>query len=121
MNNEHELYPLICIESLPPQMPGAAGNTEPWFDMEYVSAPLPAELLERWRATPASPDLSLPLRNGYVASDFDLVAAEEAPAANGAAANGTVGVFWGLPQAAHGGHLPTVAHHITLGPTWHAG
>jgi nardilysin len=52
--------------------PGAAAHREPWFDVPFGRAPLPSALLDAWERTPPSPDLRLPPRNAYLATDFAL-------------------------------------------------
>ena len=51
----------------------AQASTEPWFDIPYVEAPVPADLLDAWgTAEGRVGDLALPQRNEYIATDFSL-------------------------------------------------
>ena len=51
----------------------AQASTEPWFDIPYVEAPIPAELLDKWAAAQGGGgDLALPQRNEFIATDFSL-------------------------------------------------
>ena len=53
-------------------------SEEPWFEIPYVAAPIPAELLEAWgSAGGSSGELALPQRNEYIATDFSLREAPE--------------------------------------------
>ena len=53
-------------------------SEEPWFEIPYVAAPIPAELLEAWgSAGGSSGELALPQRNEYIATDFSLRGAPE--------------------------------------------
>ena len=46
---------------------------EPWFDIPYVEAPIPAELIDQWAAAKGGGgDLALPQRNEFIATDFSL-------------------------------------------------
>lgn len=84
----------------------AQASTEPWFDIPYVEAPIPAELLDGWAAAKGGGgDLALPQRNMFIATDFSLRCEDGADGAaaqyNGAAradkgsANGSAKVrFW---------------------------
>ena len=48
-------------------------STEPWFDIPYVEAPIPAMLLDGWAAPKGGGgDLALPQRNEFIATDFSL-------------------------------------------------
>eukprot|EP00208_Stichococcus_sp_RCC1054_P001535 CAMPEP_0206142388 /NCGR_PEP_ID=MMETSP1473-20131121/16665_1 /ASSEMBLY_ACC=CAM_ASM_001109 /TAXON_ID=1461547 /ORGANISM="Stichococcus sp, Strain RCC1054" /LENGTH=1083 /DNA_ID=CAMNT_0053537371 /DNA_START=256 /DNA_END=3510 /DNA_ORIENTATION=+ len=55
------------------EMGEAEEGTEPWFDMPYTAAPLPAELLEEWAGATPEADMKLPARNEFLPSDFELV------------------------------------------------
>jgi secreted Zn-dependent insulinase-like peptidase len=52
--------------------PGASAHREPWFDVPFGRAPLPAALLHAWLHAPPAADLSLPPRNAFIATDFAL-------------------------------------------------
>jgi secreted Zn-dependent insulinase-like peptidase len=67
-------------------MPGASEGREPWFNMEFASAKIPRDVMERWEAATPSSDVALPPRNEYIPSDFSLLC-DSMP--SGAAANGT--------------------------------
>lgn len=54
-------------------MQGAHSDIEPWFEMPYQQAPIPAAVLQQWASAQPSPELALPPRNPYVATDFALL------------------------------------------------
>lgn len=56
------------------QMPKAVSGAEPWFALDYVEAPLPAEMLEEWSGAAPASELALPAPNAFIASDFALMA-----------------------------------------------
>lgn len=76
------IHCLVCHT----QMEGAAAGTEPWFAFDYLEAPLPPPLLQQWAAAEAPPELALPQRNAFIASDFGLVSENDGAAAADAAA-----------------------------------
>ena len=78
-------------------MPGAACGTEPWFSFSYVDTPLPLPLLASWAAMQPGPDLILPPRNDYLASDFGLRCEANSDASNGAPTNGVTAAPTGFP------------------------
>lgn len=47
---------------------------EPWFDIPFTAAPIPAEVLEKCEAAAANPgpELELPARNDFIPTDFSL-------------------------------------------------
>ncbi len=74
------------------QMPDAEEGNEPWFQLAYVSATLPQSLLSEWATAQPAPELALPMRNEFIASDFALVADQAEPVVPqqaGHMANGT--------------------------------
>jgi hypothetical protein len=73
--------------------PGAAAGAhaavlaEPWFGMEAAALSVPEALTAAWDAATAPPELRLPPRNPYIASDFSLCC-DEGGAGPDAAARG---------------------------------
>ena len=45
---------------------------EPWFDFDYVAAPIPDSLLARWKDAKPMSDMRLPSKNEFVPTDFSL-------------------------------------------------
>ena len=72
-------------------MPGATRDTEPWFSFSYMDVPLHESLLASWAAAEPGPDLALPPRNDYVASDFSLHCCQTDTANSASAATGARG------------------------------
>eukprot|EP00793_Prasinoderma_coloniale_P000746 PRCOL_00003896-RA len=75
-----------------PQLPeGALPSEEPWFGVKYSAAPVPAALLERWEAEAAAgglhsesreaaaayPALTMPPRNEFLPTNFELLPSPE--------------------------------------------
>jgi len=54
------------------QLPDAKSDVEPWFELPYVAASVPEELLADWESRVPSPELTLPPRNTYLPADFSL-------------------------------------------------
>jgi hypothetical protein len=48
-------------------------HREPWFDMPFTSAMIPASLIAWWTSAPPSPSLALPPQNPFVPSDFEMI------------------------------------------------
>jgi hypothetical protein len=64
-------------------------STEPWFNIPYVEARLPAELLSAWRSAAAEGSgLALPRRNEYIATDLSLCCDAGAKPLRSAVSNG---------------------------------
>ncbi|KAK9820983.1 hypothetical protein WJX81_000873 [Elliptochloris bilobata] len=92
--------------------PGAQASTEPWFNIPYVAAPVPGELLDTWAAAGGSSTsgLALPQHNEFIATDFSLRCGELAEGTsadangaghtNGGAANGGVKAAAGVQPLA---------------------
>ena len=52
--------------------PGTSAACEPWMAVPFGRVPLPRALLDAWAAALPAPDLALPPRNNYLATDFSL-------------------------------------------------
>jgi secreted Zn-dependent insulinase-like peptidase len=80
-----------AMESLAPGC--LSEGHEPWFDLQYVQMALPEELLGRWEAAAVPAELTLPVQNPFIPSDFEIRAqrlAAVSAAAEDAPANGQV-------------------------------
>ncbi|KAK9915769.1 hypothetical protein WJX75_003936 [Coccomyxa subellipsoidea] len=64
---------LVEQQSLSSQ-PGIISSTEPWFELPYMSLPLPSELIRSWEELSEAmmQGLSLPPHNHYIPTDFTL-------------------------------------------------
>lgn len=51
--------------------------TEKWFNTKYCVKDIPTEWLSRWKSVEVNPDLSLPLPNTFLTTDFELVNKEQ--------------------------------------------
>lgn len=45
---------------------------EPWFDVPYVTKPIPTAVLEQWASQAPGSDLALPPKNSFIPTDFTL-------------------------------------------------
>ena len=64
-------------------------STEPWFNIPYVEARLPAELLGAWRSAAAEGSgLALPRANEFIATDLSLCCDAGAKPLRSAVSNG---------------------------------
>ena len=106
------------------QQAGLSRQQEPWFSFPYTQQPVSSDLLQAWGAPHRQQDalFSLPVRNPYIPSDFQLVACSpsssqaagqngHAAASNGKAAaaqNGQAVV--GLKRQREQGSVPEAAH-----------
>lgn len=55
---------------------------EPWFDVPYVTKPIPEALLEQWGSQAPGSDLALPPKNNFIPTDFTLRCDETATASS---------------------------------------